>query len=1002
MRKRLLLLLITLCAALTQAHADIYLQKFDNPVPSSSKPEAYAPEGWGRIVDSFECWGDGPWYIAYKVKTSGGKDGAYLQAPRQRLPEESDEYEDYDHKDTYDLLVTPMLTGDISFWIKASISTSYAYAEIYECAESGEGYTRGELLRKVTISDMTTSTWSEVTMHLDKPCRLGLRLSAVNIDEFSGELPKPAASMAINSATAVDSKPLPSPDGITTVAYDVEIANTGGSAINPGDEGYSLSIEQYYNERKVVATVPVTTALAPGATTTVRVSADIKADTKTKCRFDIVENISGTRFTGSWFTIMPYTPEMRLCLKNGEEHTDISGPVCFGFTESAPVERVLTLMSDGGAPLEVTAISLPQGYTLSGATMPITLAPGQSQDFTVTLGTEVKGACGGEMTVSATGITGATYQLIGGVVGDGCYFTDFEQGIPANMLQLDPNKYGKLWETFDLPDAYGSDSGLGAKAAHCKGMAMLVTPRLRLAEGERITFNAAQISYSAVLKVYWSTDRVTWHEVLDIGGRDEYGESPKEHDTYFSNKHIDKKFSENYEFGQFSASGFPAGDLYIAFEAGNARLDNVLAGRPAPGAVDIIVEGHLHPDLATVNNPCKARIILRNLSAETVAAADYSVTLNVGDQERQFADLTDIAPGATVDYTIAYIPHATGQYPVSITVRAGETEITTPETILEVAGEEALVRHTAGTPDGSRSYRHPLATSYCHSASQAIYTADELGLTRGDEILKVTFSGYTISDKQAEYDLTLWLVNTTDKSVSAGTPHATDDIMPIWNGKWAPRFGGSLEEPVDILSITLHDGFIYTGDNLLVMLEATCVDFKSVYFISSAAGSYISRFADTEDDYKTTAWTAEQGRAVLNVYTAMDVPTISGTVTDSSGSPLQGVRLSLSSGEVLYTAESAADGTYTIAPVQHTLAYTLMAEADGYTPAEPFAVTFSGDDIIHDIMLLRQGETGIDDIEADSETGEYYNLQGIKVDGQLPAGIYLHRRGTRTVKVYVK
>jgi len=65
---------------------------------------------------------------------------------------------------------------------------------------------------------------------------------------------------------------MPDPDGNSTVAYDVEITNTGSQVLNPGDEGYSLTIEQYYDERVAVGTTPVPVALNPGASTTMRVS----------------------------------------------------------------------------------------------------------------------------------------------------------------------------------------------------------------------------------------------------------------------------------------------------------------------------------------------------------------------------------------------------------------------------------------------------------------------------------------------------------------------------------------------------------------------------------------------------------------------------------------------------------------------------------------------------------------------------------------------------------
>lgn len=60
MLRRLLLWIIPLALSVPGAGAEVHLQKFNGPTPSNSHPEEFAPEGWGRIVDSFEKWGDGP------------------------------------------------------------------------------------------------------------------------------------------------------------------------------------------------------------------------------------------------------------------------------------------------------------------------------------------------------------------------------------------------------------------------------------------------------------------------------------------------------------------------------------------------------------------------------------------------------------------------------------------------------------------------------------------------------------------------------------------------------------------------------------------------------------------------------------------------------------------------------------------------------------------------------------------------------------------------------
>ena len=49
------------------------------------------------------------------------------------------------------------------------------------------------------------------------------------------------------------------------------------------------------------------------------------------------------------------------------------------------------------------------------------------------------------------------------------------------------------------------------------------------------------------------------------------------------------------------------------------------------------------------------------------------------------------------------------------------------------------------------------------------------------------------------------------------------------------------------------------------------------------------------------------------------------------------------------------------------------------------------------------GTVGITDIEADnSAAAEYYNLQGVRMDGELTPGLYIRRQGNKATKVIVK
>lgn len=89
--------------------------------------------------------------------------------------------------------------------------------------------------------------------------------------------------------------------------------------------------------------------------------------------------------------------------------------------------------------------------------------------------------------------------------------------------------------------------------------------------------------------------------------------------------------------------------------------------------------------------------------------------------------------------------------------------------------------------------------------------------------------------------------------------------------------------------------------------------------------------------------------------------------------------------------------------------YALVAGGDGQNivPAVDMTVksivVVLSDDLTSGTLTLKSEAAAIEDIEIDSnEAVEYYNLQGVKVNGELPAGLYIAKQGVKTSKVIVK
>lgn len=61
------------------------------------------------------------------------------------------------------------------------------------------------------------------------------------------------------------------------------------------------------------------------------------------------------------------------------------------------------------------------------------------------------------------------------------------------------------------------------------------------------------------------------------------------------------------------------------------------------------------------------------------------------------------------------------------------------------------------------------------------------------------------------------------------------------------------------------------------------------------------------------------------------------------------------------------------------------------------------EDLMSATITLKSTSAAIEDIEIDSnEAVEYFNLQGVKVNGELPAGLYIAKQGAKASKVLVK
>ena len=118
MRKRSFLLLSLLFTLCSSVFADAYTMNFNTPIATGDYSFAVA-SNWGHVVGTNNYDGLGPYYMTYSYTADGGFGGTgALCANRQYAGDYGGGGE------CYDLLVSPVVSGEITMKVKASSSAS--------------------------------------------------------------------------------------------------------------------------------------------------------------------------------------------------------------------------------------------------------------------------------------------------------------------------------------------------------------------------------------------------------------------------------------------------------------------------------------------------------------------------------------------------------------------------------------------------------------------------------------------------------------------------------------------------------------------------------------------------------------------------------------------------------------------------------------------------------------------------------------------------------------
>lgn len=901
-----------------QARADIvqnYTMDFNKSI-STTAHDFKVGSGWGHIVGKYttEGWSSEDYYVSYTYSSTDGRNGSgAIKVGSQTI---GDDY-NYDVGPVNDLLVTPAITGKASIWVKKTSSWSSSTIKFYAVTLENGKYKMGDQI-EVEIPKLSTD-WVQVNLPEQNNQYIGIRAENLYIDDFAAdnadiELQKSllVSKVSYKGKDKVDCDA----DGKFPVEYEVTITNNGDLDLTEGTEGYSLSVRNYSKNKAVVFTQPLKGNLAVGASTTVTVSGTANCNTyPDRNRYDVYEDLTNTSKSGAWIEPVPYKPV--LTMRNDDGKIDNGNETFAWGMVNASTDKTFKISNDGAAPLNITKVVVPDGFTTSLAA-PLTIAAHETKDFTVTMTAEKPGIYSGEFKVSGEGVDDFSFNVSGTVLDPAKYYANFNDNqIPAGAYAEDG------WSVAQRDVASSDNPYLLSNGSQDKDN-KFVTPLLKVAEGEKMSVDVARTNYytggeGVYLNVYYSADRTNWTLARKITAN-ELSEDRAVNYTYYYSK-----------LKTFVIDNIPAGNYYIGFGAGYTSIDNIYGFEKVDVAHDLMLTASKLPATAVVNNAYTATATLLNVNAQDEAADSYTASLYVDGEVVATAPAKAIASGEKAEFSFSYTPHKAGAAEAYIEFKNAADNYTVASEKVSVDVKEEQATGTVTVGNGNTSENRSAIDWYDANGTGGhidnLYTAEMLskyGIKKGAKITSVAYTGTCTSEKTiSDINLTAYVGAVDAATFKAGQNYESLQKVNVFTGEtvafeYQKQYTTTitLPEPIVWDGVSAIRVLTYIQAGGWVNIKFKCDDSdKNSYYGSGALGEASSLSA------KPTA-VAEFG-----IQTEPSV--ISGNIT-CNDKAVAGATVTLTSGDVIYTGASDDKGAYTINVIQNDKKYNLTVSAPGY------------------------------------------------------------------------
>ena len=959
MKKRMtfLLSLIAVLFSFNVANAETvspYTADFNTEI-DVTKPEFKVAPGWLHIAGYSSSYYSGNSYMAYTYYASSGVDGTgALYAGAQ--------------KTNIDYLISPKVSGTVSLDVEKNFTG--AAIKFFKVDEADNGtLTIGDEIAYEGTPDV--AAWNTLTFNLDEATRVAIKAEYMYLDNFQAT----SADVVLQAAVAFESVSCLSgstvdvtADGTFPVTFKATVKNVGERDLAAGEATLTLGLRTVNSGdfQAEFVTVAVDQALAIGdISEEVTITANVPyADYPNRYQYGVRENLTGTiASTVQWIETVPYAPVLNV--RYNDSNAANGQAVSFGMI-SADTQKEFIIQNQGAAPMNVTAITLPNGFT-ADVNAPFTLESHAQQVVNVTLPATTPGIYSGDMVIKCEGLDDFTVALSGVVLDPTKWFANFnDEKMPAGSLFTDSWTTG--YSTNYTPTAFYLQNGSATTDLN-----LFITPKLHAEANEQMTFDVARrntsTSDSYHLAVYYSTDRENWtllRNILNTELSEEKASSYSWGGSY-------------YKFTTFSVTLPEAGDFYIGFSAGYVLVDNIYGLTPVAVQHDLqFAFGDL-----PANGMCNRDLSLTATAMNPLAEAE-TATLKflVNGEVAMQSEATELAQHDKKTFALTYTPYVAGTYQTKLVLELADgTQFESAEQELVVAEEVASALAAVGNKDATLTTPNvPFCTNYISTQAEIIYTADEINLPVGTTITGLTFKGYrTAAAKTAP--IQIWFEETSDaEAATTGSTFITmSDETKVFDGNYEFKTAGSSSKFAEMVSITLPTPIIYNGGNLRVVTQSTNCDISATYFQCYGSGA-IYRRADKTLEQLTTSFTTTY-KPVLYLGIEKAPSSFSGMLTITDGETTEAcanTMVTLTSGNVKYMGTTDNEGAFNFNVLQDDKTYDITFDytAKNYFPLPEAdrTVTFDGQSIVKNITLTEAKDFYIDAFEVAQQGKVGYEL----------------------------